>query len=77
MSRFKSLLTSALFTIISTVSLNLTVLGKINNENGSHELDPVGGLVTAANKLAIVAPYLVLAGIVAVASAIYIKRRKH
>ena len=40
--------------------------------------DPqVGGVVTAANKLSIIAPYLVLAGIVAVASAIYIKRRKH
>ena len=38
---------------------------------------PVAGVVTAPNNLAIVAPYLVLAGIVAVASAIYIKRRKH
>ncbi|MCW4043192.1 MAG: hypothetical protein NWE90_05665 [Candidatus Bathyarchaeota archaeon] len=77
MSRFKSLLTSTLFTIISTVSLTLTVLGQVKNETNGHDLDPVGGVVTAANKLAIVAPYLVLAGIVAVASAIYIKRRKH
>ena len=37
---------------------------------------PVGGVTSPTNKLAIVAPYLVLAGIVAVASAIYIKRRK-
>jgi hypothetical protein len=41
------------------------------------ELDPVGGVVTTANKLAIVAPYIALAGIVAVTSAIYIKRRRH
>jgi hypothetical protein len=38
---------------------------------------PVGGVVTAVNKLTIVAPYLVLAGIVAVASVIYIKKRRH
>ncbi len=37
---------------------------------------PVAGIYTPVNKLAIVAPYLVLAGIVAVASAIYIKRRR-
>ena len=74
MSRFKSLLTSALFTITSVVSLNLTVLGEFN---GSQEYGTVGGVVTAVNKLAIVAPYLVLAGIVAVASVIYIKRRRH
>ncbi len=73
MSRFKSLLTSALFTITSVVSLNLTVLGQ--DYYGNQEY-PVAGVVTAPNNLAIVAPYLVLAGIVAVASAIYIKRRK-
>ncbi|MCW4043852.1 MAG: hypothetical protein NWE90_09075 [Candidatus Bathyarchaeota archaeon] len=72
MSRFKSLLTSALFTIMTFVNLKLTVLGQ--NEI-DHET--VGGVGTAVNKLAIVAPYLVLAGIVAVASAIYIKRRRH
>ena len=76
MSRFKSLLTSALFTIISVVSLNLTVLGKINDEFNSHELDPVGGVVTAVNKLAIIAPYLVLAGLIIAVSAIVIKKRK-
>ena len=38
---------------------------------------PVGGISSPINKLAIVAPYLVLAGIVAIASAIYIKRRRH
>ena len=77
MSKFKSLLISALFTIVSVVSLNLTVLGQFRNETNGHELDPVGGVVTAASKLTIIAPYLVLAGIVAVASAICIKRRKH
>ncbi len=38
---------------------------------------PVAGVVTATSKLTIIAPYLVLAGIVAVASAIYIKKRRH
>ena len=37
---------------------------------------PVGGFIISVNKLAILAPYIALAGIVAVASAIYIKRRK-
>jgi hypothetical protein len=72
MSKFNSLLTSALFTITSTVNLSMMVLGQRD-----HEFEPVGGVATAANKLAIIAPYLVLAGIVAVASAVYIKRRKH
>ncbi|MEE9459037.1 MAG: hypothetical protein V3V84_04660 [Candidatus Bathyarchaeia archaeon] len=77
MSKIKSLLTSALFTITSVVSLTLTVLGQNSYENDNHLYDPVAGVVTAVNKLAIVAPYLVLAGIVAIASAIYIKRRRH
>lgn len=72
MSRFKSLITSALFTIISVVNLNMAVLGQNFNDH-----ETVGGVVTAVNKLTIVAPYLVLAGIVAVASAIYIKKRRH
>ena len=74
MSKFKSLLTSVLFTIISIVNLNMTVLAQ--NFNDNHKLDPVGGVVATVNKLAIAAPYLVLAGIVAVATAVYIKRRK-
>ena len=73
MSRFKSLLTSALFTMTSVVSLNLTVLGQ--DYYGNQEY-PVAGVVTATSKLTIIAPYLILAGIVAVASAIYIKKHK-
>jgi hypothetical protein len=72
MSRLKSLLTSAIVTIMSAVNLSVMVLG----QNFDHET-PVGGVATAANKIAIIAPYLVLAGIVAVASVVYIKRRKH
>ncbi len=71
MSRFKSLMISNLSIAMGALRLAQPVLG--NRDNG----DPVAGVVTAANKLAIVAPYLVLAGIVAVASAIYIKRRKN
>jgi hypothetical protein len=71
MSRFKSLLILTLSTAIGALRLAQPVLG--DQQNGV----PVGGVVTAANKLAIVAPYLVLAGIVAVASAIYIKKRRH
>jgi hypothetical protein len=74
MSRFKSLLTLALSTIISVVNLSMTVLGKINS---NHEYDPVGGVAAEVNKLTVIAPYLVLAGIVAVASVIYIKKRRH
>jgi len=37
---------------------------------------PVAGVYTPVNKLAVIAPYLVLAGIVAVASAVYMKRHK-
>jgi hypothetical protein len=74
MSKFKSLLTSALFTIVSIVNLSMTVLGQNDRD---HELEPVGGVAATVNKLAVIAPYLVLGGIVAVATAIYIKRRKH
>jgi hypothetical protein len=74
MSTLKSLLTSALLTIIYIANVGMTVLGQPVPD---HEVEPVGGIATAANKLAIIAPYLVLAGIVAVASAVYIKRRKH
>ncbi len=62
---------STLSTAIGALRLAQPVLGQ------QQEYDTVGGVVTAVNKLAIVAPYLVLAGIVAVASAIYIKRRRH
>jgi hypothetical protein len=72
MLRFRSILASTIFTIASAVNLSIMVLGQRD-----HEFEPVGGVTTAANKLAIIAPYLVLAGIVVVASAVYIKRRKH
>ncbi|MFC1505684.1 QVPTGV class sortase B protein-sorting domain-containing protein [Thermoproteota archaeon] len=71
MSRIKSLLMSTLSTAIGALGLAQPVLGE--QQNGI----PVGGVAAAANKLAIVAPYLVLAGLVAVASVIYIKKRKH
>jgi hypothetical protein len=71
MSKFKSLLISTLSTAIGILGFAQPVLG--NRDNG----DPVGGVVTATSKLTIIAPYLVLAGIVAVASAIYIKKRRH
>lgn len=70
MSKFKSLL-------ISTISIAIGALGLAQPVLAPPVLPPVGGVATAANKLAIVAPYLVLAGIVAVGSAIYIKRRRH
>jgi len=41
-----------------------------------YEFPPVGGVVTPINKLAIIAPYLVLAGLIIAVSAIVIKRRK-
>ena len=41
-----------------------------------YELPPVGGIVTPINKLAIIAPYLVLAGLIIAVSAIVIKKRK-
>ena len=69
MSRFRNLMISTLSTAIGVLGLAQPVLGQKNG-------DPVGGVVTAVNKLAIVAPYIVLAGIVAVASAIYIKKRR-
>ena len=69
MSRFKSLMISATIVTINSLNSVLPV--------SAFAYDPVGGVVTAVNKLAIVAPYLVLAGIVAVASVIYIKRRRH
>ncbi len=68
MSRFKNLMISTLSTAIGILGLAQPVYAGV--------VAPVGGVVTAVNKLAIVAPYLVLAGIVAVASAIYIKRRR-
>ena len=68
MSRFKSLMISALSTIICILGFSLPV--------SARTLEPVGGVVTAANKLAIVAPYLVLAGLIIAVSAIVIKRRK-
>ncbi len=71
MSRFKNLMISNLSIAMGALRLAQPVLG--NRDNG----DPVGGVVTATSKLTIIAPYLVLAGIVAVASAIYIKKRRH
>ena len=71
MSRFKSLMISTLSTAIAALGLAQPVLG--DQQNGI----PVGGVAAAANKLAIITPYLVLAGIVAVASVIYIKKRRH
>jgi len=47
--------------------------GAVTQEPGM----PVGGYVAPINKLEILTPYLALAGIVAVASAIYIKKRRH
>jgi hypothetical protein len=39
---------------------------------------PVGGYVVPSNKLAVLAPYIVLAGLIAAVSAVYvIKRRKN
>jgi hypothetical protein len=72
MSRFKNVLISTLITVISTLGFIMPVMAPAEMQD-----PPVGGVVTAANKLAIVAPYLVLAGIVAVASVIYIKKRKN
>ncbi|MFC1506966.1 hypothetical protein ACFLQ6_07845 [Thermoproteota archaeon] len=72
MSRIKSLLTSTITTVISALGFIMPVIGYDEMQD-----PPVGGVVTAANKLTIIAPYLVLAGLVAVASAIYIKRRRH
>ena len=69
MSRFKNLLISSLSTALGALVI-APVLGQQTPPA------PVGGVAAAANKLAIIAPYIVLAGIVAVASAIYIKRRK-
>lgn len=69
MSRFKSLLISALSTIISIVGLSLPVSAPTPPQ-------PVGGLVTEINKLEIIAPYIALVGIVAIASAVYLKRLK-
>ncbi|WP_455370061.1 QVPTGV class sortase B protein-sorting domain-containing protein [[Eubacterium] cellulosolvens] len=69
MSRVKSLMISTLSTITSILGSTQKVYAR--------ELTPVGGVASTVNKLAIIAPYLVLAGIVAVGSAIYIKRRKH
>jgi hypothetical protein len=46
-------------------------------EPDNYESEPVGGSLMPVNKLEILTPYLVLAGIVAVASAIYIKKRRH
>ena len=65
---------STLSTAIGALRLAPHVLGQ---QTPTIYPAPVGGVVTATSKLAIVAPYLVLAGIVAVASAIYIKRRRH
>jgi hypothetical protein len=43
----------------------------------TQNLAPVGGVVTPTNKLAILTPYIALAGLIAVVSAVYvIKRRK-
>jgi hypothetical protein len=70
MSRFKNVLISTLITVISTLGFIMPVMAPAEMQD-----PPVGGVVTAANKLAIVAPYIVLAGIVAVA-AIYIKKRR-
>jgi hypothetical protein len=69
MSSFKNLLISSLSTALGALVI-APVLGQQTPP------PPVGGVAAAANKLAIIAPYIVLAGIVAVASAIYIKRRK-
>jgi hypothetical protein len=57
---------------MSIVGFIMPVLGQNDRMDGY----PVGGVVTAVNKLAVVAPYIVLAGIVTIASAVYIKRRK-
>ena len=70
MSRIKNLLISSLSTALGALGFAQPVLGQQTPPV------PVGGVAAAANKLAIIAPYIVLAGIVAVASAIYIKKRK-
>ncbi len=71
MSRFKSLMISTLSTITGILGSAQTVLGQ------RIPPAPVGGVAAEVNKLTVIAPYLVLAGIVAVASAVYIKKRKH
>lgn len=68
MSRFKSLMISASIVAISHLNSVLPV--------SAMELDPVGGVVTAVNKLAIIAPYLVVAGLIIAVSAVIIKKRK-
>ncbi len=70
MSRFKSLMISNLSIAMGALRLAQPVLG--NRDNG----DPVGGVVTAVNKLTIVAPYLALAGLILAVSAVIIKKRK-
>jgi hypothetical protein len=70
MLRIKNLLMSGLSIALGALGLAQPVLGQ------RIPPAPVGGVAAAANKLAIIAPYIVLAGIVAVASAVYIKRRK-
>jgi hypothetical protein len=68
MSRLKSLMISAAIVAVNSLNSVLPV--------SAMELDPVGGVVTAANKLAIIAPYLVVAGLIIAVSAVIIKKRK-
>ncbi len=70
MSRFRNLMISTLSIAIGALGLAQPVLGY--SQNG----DPVGGVVTAVNKLTIVAPYLALAGLILAVSAVIIKKRK-
>jgi len=50
----------------------MPVLGPTDERVGN----PVGGVVTAVNKLAIIAPYIALAGLIIAISAIIIKKTK-
>jgi len=52
------------------------VVGFIMPVLGGRVDNPVGGVVTAVNKLAVVAPYIALAGLIIAISAIIIKKRK-
>jgi len=72
MSRFKSCLISTLFTAIYALGFVMPVLGPTDERVGN----PVGGVVTAVNKLAIIAPYIALAGLIIAISAIIIKKTK-
>lgn len=60
------------------ISASIVAISHLNSvlPVSAMELDPVGGVVTAVNKLAIIAPYLVVAGLIIAVSAVIIKKRK-